>query len=461
MSAAVDTNSLRKRAIRGGVWSVAGHIVSQGIRLGGNLITTRLLVPELFGLMAVANVILIGIEMLSDLGVRQNIVQSKRGDHPDFLNTAWTIQILRGLILSCIILVVSGLFYVASLYKLIPAGTVYADPRLPIIIAVLSITSLIAGLESTKLATANRHISVGRITLLEIISQALGPALIIAWCYYDRSFWALIAGWFAVSMSRMLLSHLILPGVNNRLCWDKECATEIYHFGKWVFVSSILGFLLNNGDRLLFGFFLSAREMGIYAIAFMMVSALESLLRKLLSNVSYPALSEVYRHHSDSFSAYYYKFRLPIDVISLFTVGFVFICGHWVIDLLYDERYKDAGWMLEIMVFTLFFIRYDIAGLCYLVVGKPKLLTLIILIRVIAVYVLVPTGFILNGMELALWIVAVNYALALPLMFYFNKEHGFFNFFSEIKVLPVFIIGLLFGLFFTWFLGEFKIAFPA
>lgn len=442
---AVQEISLKRRVIRGGAWSIAGHFISQGIRLGGNLITTRLLMPELFGIMAIANVLLIGIEMLSDLGVRQNIVQSSRGDDPEFLNTAWTIQIVRGLLLGMIVLTLSGLIQLAGQYNWLPVGSVYADNRLPGIIAMLSLTPLIAGFESTKLATASRNLAVGHMTIIEVVAQFMGPAVIIAWCEYEPSIWALVAGWFAVSLTRMSLSHAVLPGVNNRLAWDRDSAKDIYHFGKWIFVSSILGFLLNNADRLMFGVFLTSNELGIYAIAFMMVSAMETLLRKLMSSISFPALSELYRREPGSLGGYYYRFRMPIDLVSLFLVGAMFACGQSVIDLLYDDRYRDAGWMLEILAVSLFFIRYDVAGLCYLVLGKPKLLTVIIFIRVVSVYLLVSLACQFYGIKWAIWVVATNYAIALPVMFYFNKVHGLSSLYNEIKVLPMVLLGVAFG----------------
>lgn len=454
----VKGNSLKRRVIHGGFWSISGHFISQAIRLGGNLITTRLLLPEMFGVMAIANVLFIGIEMFSDLGVRSNIVQSRHGNEPIFLNTAWALQIVRGLVLGLIVLGLSGLIYLAGNLRWFPDGSVYADEMLPLIVAVLSLTTLIGGLESTKIATERRNLTLGRLTVLEMLSQAIGPIVIIAWCNFDRSIWALVAGWFAVSLSRMLLSHFMLPGPNNKWAWDRASLRSLYHFGKWIFASSILGFLLNNGDRILLGAYLSANDLGIYSIAFLMMSAAESLLRKLVSAVSFPALSELYRSNPDSLGSYYYRFRRPIDLLSLFLVGAIFTSGQTIINLLYDDRYHDAGWMLEILAGSLFFTRYEVAGLCYLVLGKPKLLTVVNLVRVISVYVLVPLAFEFLGMKWAVGVFALNCAAAMPIMFFFNQRNGLLNIMYEIKVLPVLLIGLGFGVLFSAFIDSIKIA---
>ena len=45
----------------------------------------------MFGVMAIATLVMIGLAMFSDLGLRQNIIQSKRGGEFLYLNTAWAI----------------------------------------------------------------------------------------------------------------------------------------------------------------------------------------------------------------------------------------------------------------------------------------------------------------------------------------------------------------------------------
>src|SRR3989442_984776 len=97
---------LRARAMRGMVWAFSSYGVNQFLRLASNLVLSRLLAPKAFGLMALVAVFLSGLQMFSDVGIRPSIIQNRRGDEPDFLNTAWTIQVIRGTalwLLSCLI----------------------------------------------------------------------------------------------------------------------------------------------------------------------------------------------------------------------------------------------------------------------------------------------------------------------------------------------------------------------
>ncbi len=74
----------------------------------------RLLMPEIFGVMLIATTVSVVLHLLSDVGLRQNIVQSPRGDDPVFLNTAWTVQILRGVVLFASTLLIAGFTWFAQ-----------------------------------------------------------------------------------------------------------------------------------------------------------------------------------------------------------------------------------------------------------------------------------------------------------------------------------------------------------
>ena len=71
-------SNLRARALRSSAVTVGGFGASQVIRLASNLILTRILFPEAFGMMALVMVFLQGLAMFSDVGVGPAIMQSKR-----------------------------------------------------------------------------------------------------------------------------------------------------------------------------------------------------------------------------------------------------------------------------------------------------------------------------------------------------------------------------------------------
>ena len=130
--------SLKRRAIWAGAWNVLSLVPSQVLRLGGNLIIARLLVPEMFGVMVIATTVSVLLHLLSDVGLRQNIIQSRRGDDPLFLNTAWTVQIIRGFVLFSLTLLLAVASWLGNVGK---DNKMFFFPMIFMLIA--TITSLI------------------------------------------------------------------------------------------------------------------------------------------------------------------------------------------------------------------------------------------------------------------------------------------------------------------------------
>lgn len=440
------TITLRQRIFRAGTWTIGANVASQLIRLAGNLVMTRLLVPEMFGVMALANAIMAGMQLLSDLGLKQNIVQSRNGDVPAFLNTVWTVQIGRGVVIWLMMLGVAGAIQFGASAGWWREDTVYAYPVLPYVIAALSFNALIGGFESTRLATASRNLALGRVYLLDIACGLAGMMFMVAWALHERSIWALVYGTLFTSGLRALATHALLPGMGNRLHWDKDSLHEIFGFGKWIFLTSMLGFLAANGDRLLLSGFTDPATLGLYSIAFMMAGSVRDAFSVLASNVAFPAFSEIVRtRRRGVLKQAYYHFRLPIDAATLIAAGALFAAGDLLISFLYDDRYLGAGRMLEILSIGLLEVRYALAIQCFMALGMPKLMVPIILVRIFALFVLMPLAFYSWGLDGALWVIGASALLALPVTFRFKLLHGLLDLRRELAVLPLIAVGYAIG----------------
>jgi len=446
LSNAIPTSthgSLKKRVLSAGTWSVAGYVLKQAIRFSTNLVLTRLLVPDMFGVMAIANVVMVGLALFSDIGLGQNIVRSTRGKDPFFLNTAWIVQIFRGVVLWFLALSVGLLVLLASHTGMVLKNSAYADPRLPYVIAVLSFSVLIGGFQSTKLLEARRDLALGPVTKIEITAQVVGILFMLGWASINRSIWALVAGNVCSSLVTALLSHVWLSGVANHWQWDRSAFHEIVHFGKWMLLSSILGFFVNQGDRLLLGGFIDATLLGVYAIAFAIFNLVEQLLNMIIADVSYSALSEVLRERPANLKASYYRFRVVTGSVAYFCSASLMFSGQSLIGLLYDQRYQQAGWMLEILATALLITPINLAVWCLLALGLPKLFTQIIAIRAVSMILLVPLGFHAFGLPGAVWAIVASYYSYLPLTIYYKINYGLFNLWKELLLLPAWVAGAL------------------
>ena len=83
--APVQLRALEKKALHASVWSILEYGSGMGLRVISSLVLTRLLLPAYFGEITLVSTLVVGINLLSDIGLAPSVIQSKRGDEPVFL----------------------------------------------------------------------------------------------------------------------------------------------------------------------------------------------------------------------------------------------------------------------------------------------------------------------------------------------------------------------------------------
>ena len=439
---------LNLRIVNAGVWSMGSHGVSQVLRLASNLIMTRLLVPEMFGVMVIANMIIVGLSLFSDIGLGQNIIRSKRGSDPSFLNTVWAIQIIRGIMIWLLAVIIGVSLYFLNTLGITNGTSVYNEPILPMVIIAISFSAVISGFESTKLPLATRDYDQKNIAFMVVLSQLSSIVIMIAWVFFiDRSIWALVAGNLVGNAVKVVFTHTLLSGPSNHWEWDNDARKEVFHFGKWVFLSSLITFFFNNGDKLLLGGMISPELLGIYSIALIMINVFQTAISKLINATVFPALSKAYHDRKGSLKGIYYKFRIGMDSFIFSLVGVLLVPGSLIIDALYDSRYSEAGAMLQILSLILLSDRYMITERYLLAIGKPKDLTSLNIIRAVSLYIFVPIGFYLYGFDGALWMIVLSYFTGLPFMIYLKIKYNIFDLKKELITSPLFFLSIMLSMY--------------
>lgn len=322
--------------MRGSMWTMGGFGFSRALRLINHLILAWLLMPEIFGLMALVKVFMHGLQMFSDIGIGPSIIQNRRGHDSNFLNTAWTIQIIRGFslwIICCVLAVPFAWWYSQN------------DPaawQLSYLLPVAAFTTVIAGFNSTALFTLNKDLRLGKVTLIELGTQVVSLTVMIVWALIHPSVWAMIAGAFAATIFKVVLSHFMVPGHSAKLQWDRECGRELLNFGKWIFLSTAFTFLALNLDKLVLGKILTLSELGIYSIALVFAKAALDVASRLGGTVMFPVYSKL-QNQPNRLMAVALRARDAVlwvgaAVCICFAVG-----APLFFETLWDPRYHAAG----------------------------------------------------------------------------------------------------------------------
>lgn len=445
--------SLSQRLKGAAAWTAAGHVLAQSIKLVSNLLMTYLLVPGDFGLMAIVGVLLVGITFISDVGISQSLISNPRGAEPVFRNTVWTFQVVRGWgtwLLSCVI---AAGFWGMNQAGFFPAGSVYADERLPWVIVGTFSQLAIQGFQSTKVLMTQRNVSAKEMTLLRVYSQliALIPMCLIGW--YFRSVWALVAGGVTAMLVQVILSHTMIKGPRDRLAWNTDVLREVWTFGRWILISSVINFLASCGDRILLGHYVDASTLGLYAIAGLLVAPIQSIYTMMVSSVVFPGISEVQRLRPHDLARTYQRFQRYTDLMAGTGAGLLWIAGPAIVSWLYKDAYQAAGGMLSILAFNLIGLRFYVLEQVYIAKGQTVWMTAANVLRLVALFTLIPVGFHWQGMTGAVIGAACAYFASWPLALYFRHKNGLGDWRADHWLLPAFAGGALAGHAFASLLG--------
>lgn len=356
------TGDMHAKVVRGTFWSVLGPVAKNGLRLGSNILLSYLLLPDAFGLATLVNTLIIGLEMISDLGIETSIIQSKRGEEPIFLDTAFSAQLLRGVVL-----------FLLSLAITWPAAAFFEQPELHLLVPVAGASALIRGVWPTKLHLLRRHLEVRRLAYIEIGSQAVGVLAMAAHAYVYRSVWALIIGALVITTVEMVMGHM-LPGRANKFRWEPAAARELLGFGKWIFLSTMVTYLADRFSILASGKLVDAETLGVYGIATMLASLPHLVGGYAVNAVLLPALAKAARDDHEKFRQAFLRGQsIVLPLLMFATMGLILFSPAFFF-LIYRENYHDAGWMVQLSMISVWFFYLQDAwsrGLLALGISRP------------------------------------------------------------------------------------------
>jgi O-antigen/teichoic acid export membrane protein len=386
---AVQPKSYARRAFQGSVWTFVGYGGGQTIRFVANIVLTHYLFPRAFGLMALINVLMQGLQMFSDLGIGPAIIKHTQSDDSKFFNTAWTMQVIRGFLL-----------WTTACVLAVPVAAFYNTPMLASMIPVAALTAVLSGFNSTKLFIEGRELRLARVISIEILAQIVSVTVMIGLAKYWGSVWALVLGGLLGPMIKMPLSHLVLPGMRNRFCWDRESAHHLYHFGRWIFVSTLFTFLAMQSDRLLLGRLDSIEKLGIYSIALGLVMTVLGVFEQFSNRILMPAMAHFRRNSRHNFGDVVRRSRKYILSLAAIAIADLILLAPALFYLLYDSRYHEAGLIARWLGFGLWFtLLQRTSQATLLAMGHSKAMALANACNFLITIVAAPIGFYMFGIK--------------------------------------------------------------
>ena len=378
-----------------------GTFVGHGMKFIRRMILAKLLAPSELGIMAIVFSVTIILEALTEVGVKQSVIQNKKGADDNYLNMAWWMQLVRGLCLY-------GIAVVAAPW----IGSFYEKPELVALLRVSFLSIAFRSFVSPRAYVLEKEYKFGwRVILIEG-SAVLGSIITIILAFLMRNVWALVLGFVSESAILFLFSFLMVPFV-PKFKIDRSSLNELLKFARGIFGLPILTAVSFQAPILILGKLLDDYQVGIYSYAYILAYFPTDLYMRMVAPVLLPAFSEK-QDQKNALCRGIIQATHWTAVTSIPLMAFMVCCGSELLYLIYKPEYAVMAIPFAVLCMQIVVRNGAIilAGM-YLAIGKPHLHRYYSAMRALAVALIYPATIFGGVLGASLVIILSNFLILL------------------------------------------------
>lgn len=380
---AAEHSAIERKAKSGAAYIVVFTILATLLRFINSVVFSHMFVPEFFGLLALVTTIIVGLNLFSHLGLQDSVVQNPRGDEPEFLNTAWTMQVIRGF----------GIFLVSCMLAW-PSAHFYHVPQMLWLVPLLGLGGVIAGFASPSTLSLARHLGVRQLSNLELMNQLVAFVTTIIWAYFSPTVLALAGGRLIAELTRTIHSYSMMRELRPRFVLDPTVIREIVKFGKWILVGTIFNYLALQSDRLILGKLVALNVLALYGIAYNISDLPRQVILQFCSKVGFPFIAKFMEKSREEYTAVLLKYRAPVLLAGAVLLTGVICTGDVFIKLVFPKSYQGATWMVAILAAGLWHtLLYSTLSPAIMALQKSSYNAIAYAAYCVSLFIMLPLGF--------------------------------------------------------------------
>ena len=366
---------LAHRTIVSGFWAFALRIVNRGFSFARLIILARILAPHDFGLLGIALLTMATLETFSQTGFQAALIQKKE-DIKSHLDSAWTVLILRGFILFAI------------LYFIAPYAAVFFNaPEAKPIIQVIGFAILLQAFTNIGVIYFQKELEFNKEFIYQFAGTLADFIVAVSAVLILRNVWALVFGLLAGNAARFIVSYLIHP-YRPHLSSDLGKAKDLFGFGKWIFGSSILVFLITQGDDIFVGKLLGVTALGFYQLAYRISNMPATEITHVISQVTFPAYSKLQEDISKLREAYL-KVLQVTAFLSFPIAGLIFVLAPDFTMIFLGEKWMPMVPAMQVLALWGLIRSIGATTIIFQSVGKPEISTKLQFARLILLVIII------------------------------------------------------------------------
>ncbi|MEM7164126.1 MAG: oligosaccharide flippase family protein [Planctomycetota bacterium] len=328
--------SLRNRAISSARWTLVRVSCIYTLQLAQLAILARILDPVHFGEIALVVMVLMVADVFSQTGIDLAIIRNQK--EPDaLLDSAWTIQLCRGLCLAGVIAAAAG-----------PVASYFETPGLFPMLLVAAVVPFLDGTRNIGTALLVRELAQRRLVIAEVTVTAVGVISATILALTLRSTWALVINMGVVALLKTLASYIV-HAHRPRLQFQWQRLRSLARFGIYVNLGVATTYLALNVDKFVLGKSLGTESLGIYERAFLLSNFIVLQMYSFLSATLFPTFSKL-QGSPDRFRHHVRRFLMILAAGAAAWSGGLYLLSDYAIPLVFGAKFTAGIPVFEILL---------------------------------------------------------------------------------------------------------------
>lgn len=285
------TDSIKKQMVFGIFFTAIAKYSNLFISLIVTAILARILSPEEFGIVAIATVIIVFFNMLTEIGIGPAIIQNKELTKED-LSNIFSFTLWFGFILTFIFIILAK-----------PISGYYNNPMLERISYFLSIAIFFNSSQIVPNALIYKDKEFKFIAIRSFSIQFIAGIIAVISVFLGFGIYALLINPILSSILLFIISYMKKP-IKFRFFFKFKSLNKILSFSIYQFFFNLINYFSRNLDKLIIGRYLNMNALGYYEKSYRLMMLPLQTITQVVSPVMHPVFSEFqndYKKLSDSY----------------------------------------------------------------------------------------------------------------------------------------------------------------
>jgi len=319
-------------------WSALGEAASKAIGPIIFIVLARILLPDDFGVVAAATVIISFSQVIWDAGLAKALIQ-RQGQIDASATVVFWLNVVLGIVVAVLLVAVAPLI----------AGF-FGDERITVVVRVLAFQIPLSAVASVHTALLQKELQFKKLFYIRLLTTVLPGAASIPMAVSGLGYWALIAGVLVGQVTQTTVLWLT-NAWRPTFSFDRLLARELLLFGRWVMLSAVIGWFYAWMDAIVVGHYLGSHDMGIYRTGNTLVTMVFGLAFAPMLPVLYSLFSRAQDDVPKLRNALMFVAR-AIAMVSLPVAVLLFSLQHQIASLIFGPEWTGIAFVIGVLALT-------------------------------------------------------------------------------------------------------------